>query len=225
LVASAPLVLGAVIGARTKPHPRLLAGLLALAAGALLTALAFELFADSVERGGVWMASGGLLAGALIFVLIDTWLDRRVESAEGAATGFALLAAVTLDGVPENVALGVTIGGGAAGLALLAAIFVSNFPEALAGAVSMREQGRSARSVVLLWTSAAALLTGAVLLGAGPLAASSPQSLSLPLAFAAGAVLASVADTLMPTAYRDGGPLVALSTAVGFVLAFVLSTM
>jgi ZIP family zinc transporter len=89
----------------------------------------------------------------------------------------------------------------------------------------MREQGRSARSVVLLWTSAAALLTGAVLLGAGPLAASSPQSLSLPLAFAAGAVLASVADTLMPTAYRDGGPLVALSTAVGFVLAFVLSTM
>ena len=37
------------------------------------------------------------------------------------------------------------------------------------------------------------------------------------------AALASLADALMPEAYEDGGPAVALSTAAGFVLSYVLS--
>ena len=135
----------------------------------------------------------------------------------------ALLAAVTLDGVPENLALGVSLGEGTGGLALLAAIFVSNFPEALVGAASMRSQGRSAVSVIGLWTVCAALLVVAVVVGAGPFSNTDPETISLPLAFAAGAVLASLADTLMPEAYEHGGPAVALSTASGFVLSFVLS--
>jgi ZIP family zinc transporter len=135
----------------------------------------------------------------------------------------ALLAAVTLDGVPENIALGVSLGEGTGGLALLAAIFVSNFPEALVGASSMRVQGRSSRSILGLWAVCAALLVLAVVLGAGPLSNAEPETISLPLAFAAGAVIASLADTLMPEAYEHGGPAVALSTAAGFVLAFVLS--
>ena len=52
--------------------------------------------------------------------------------------GLALLAAVTLDGVPENLALGVSLVGGLS-LSLLVAIFFSNLPEALVGAVAMRE--------------------------------------------------------------------------------------
>jgi ZIP family zinc transporter len=62
-----------------------------------------------------------------------------------------------------------------------------------------------------------------VIVGAGPLANTDPETISLPLAFAAGAVIASLADTLMPEAYEHGGPAVALSTAAGFVLSFVLS--
>ena len=141
------------------------------------------------------------------------------------AAGLALLAAVTLDGVPENVALGVSLGEGTGGLALLAAIFVSNFPEALVGSASMRAQGRSHLFIIGTWTACAVLLTAAVVVGAGPLSRADPETLSMPLAFAAGAVLASLADTLMPEAYEDGGPTVALSTAAGFVLAFVLATL
>ena len=137
----------------------------------------------------------------------------------------ALLAAVTLDGIPENLALGVSLGESAGGLALLAAIFVSNFPEALVGSASMREQGRSTGYILGTWGICAVLLTLAVVVGAGPLANSDPTTLSLPLAFAAGAVLASLADTLMPEAYEKGGPVVALSTAAGFLLSFVLSTV
>ena len=59
---------------------------------------------------------------------------ERVEEAatqgSSAVVGFALLAAVTLDGVPENLALGVSLLTGGGSIALLVAIFCSNFPEA-----------------------------------------------------------------------------------------------
>jgi ZIP family zinc transporter len=253
VVASSALLIGAIIGVRFRLPKRLLAILLSFAAGALITALSFELFEDAYERGGIWRAAIGLLVGALVFAvlsaLLDRWaqpasteraadeypgsakLDTDAAAAERApssattrgAAGMALLAAVTLDGVPENIALGVSLGEGTGGLALLAAIFVSNLPEALVGASSMRSQGRSVAGVLGLWSICAALLVLAVVAGAGPLANADAETISLPLAFAAGAVIASLADTLMPEAYEHGGPAVALSTAAGFVLSFVLS--
>jgi len=89
----------------------------------------------------------------------------------------------------------------------------------------MKGQGRSLTFVLGTWTVCAVLLALAVVVGAGPLASSSEETISLPLAFAAGAVLASLADTLMPEAYEQGGPTVALSTTAGFLLSFVLSTL
>ncbi len=152
--------------------------------------------------------------------------DRSASSAStSGGAGLAVLAAVTLDGVPENAALGISLGASGGSLALLAAIFAWNLPESLVGAASMRAQGRSTTYAVGLWSVAAVLLTAAVLLGAGPLSTVSDETISLPLAFAAGAVVASLADTLMPEAYEQGGPLVALSTALGFVLSFLLATL
>ncbi len=253
VVASSALVLGALIGVRFNLPKRILAILLPFAAGSLITALSFELFEDAFEHGGIWRAAIGLAAGAIVFTVLSALLDRWAQAGSGTtpadeyegsakldtdaaaqehsptsastrgAAGMALLAAVTLDGVPENVALGVALGEGTGGLALLAAIFVSNFPEALVGASSMRSQGRSSLAVIGLWVGCAALLVLAVLIGAGPLSGSDPETISLPLAFAAGAVIASLADTLMPEAYENGGPAVALSTAAGFLLSFVLS--
>ena len=249
-IGSSALILGALAGGRAQIPKRVLAAMLAFAAGALITALAFELFEDSYEQGGIWRAAIGLLIGAVVFTVISHQLDRWAEghheedhgsekldqdaaasdaspsaaSVSGSA-GWALLAAVTLDGVPENIAMGVSLGEGTGGLALLAAIFASNFPEALVGSASMRAQGRSQSFIVGVWAVCALLLTMAVVFGAGPLSSADPETLSLPLAFAAGAVLASLADTLMPEAYEQGGPAVALSTAAGFVLSFVLATM
>ena len=150
--------------------------------------------------------------------------DQPATAASTRGTaGLALLAAATLDGVPENLALGISLTEGTGGLALMTAIFVSNLPEALVGAASMREQGRPAGQVIGLWTACAALVTVAVVVGAAFLTGSDPAVVSLPLAFAAGAVIAALADTIMPEAFEHGGPAVALSTAAGFVLSFVLS--
>ncbi|MCR2810764.1 MULTISPECIES: zinc permease [unclassified Microbacterium] len=252
-VASVALVIGAAVGARLELPKRLLAILLSFAAGALITALSFELFEDSYERGGIWLAVVGLFAGAVVFTILSALLDRWAQagsrskpadevkgsvkldtdaaaagrSASSATTrgtaGVALLAAVTLDGVPENLALGISLTEGTGSIALLAAIFASNLPEALVGAASMRDQGRTTSQIMWLWAACAVLLSGAVVAGAVFLSQSDPAVVSLPLAFAAGAVIASLADTLMPEAYEHGGPAVALSTAAGFAVSFALS--
>ena len=219
LGASVPLLLGGALGAWWTPPQRLVAVALAFAAGALLSAVSFDLFAAAVEGGGTPRAALGFAGGAIVFVAIDTLLDRHVE--HGAA-GYALLAAVTLDGVPENAALGVSLVDGGS-IALLAAVFASNVPESLAGAVSMRDQGRSRTAVIGLWSGATVLLALAVVAGRLLFAGTAQADLALPLAFAGGAVLASVIDTLAPEAFRQGGPWIALASAAGFVMTFELS--
>lgn len=234
LAASSALVIGAVAGSVWTP-PRWVTGvLLAFASGALISALAFELFEEAFALGGAWRAGLGLLTGAAVFVAADSFLDRYLTGSTGPGqrevasvgsgngVGLALLAAVTLDGVPENLALGVSLVGGVS-LTLLIAIFFSNLPESLVGAVAMRQAGQSARTVVTTWVGCAILLAAAVLLGRQAAGDLTEQVLALALAFAGGAVLASLADTLMPEAFEHGGPLNAFATAAGFFLSFVLA--
>jgi zinc transporter, ZIP family len=233
-LASSALVIGGALGSFWKPSSLVTGAMLAFASGTLISALAFELFPEAVELGGLRASGWGLLAGAATFVVINAWLDNRAAAEQrgkvavaGRGVGLALLAAVTLDGVPENLALGVSLAGeettGGGSLALLVAIFASNFPEALVGAVSMRSQGHPPGYAIGLWGATAGLLTLAVVVGRQALATAEPSTLAFPLAFAGGAVLASLADTLMPEAFERGRPVNAFATAAGFYVSFALA--
>ena len=233
LAASSALVIGAAVGSVWQPPLRVTGVLLAFASGALISALAFELFEDAFELGGAVRSGIGLLAGAAAFVAVDSLLDRYVAGKAGPhqrevakeggspGVGWALLAAVTLDGVPENLALGVSLVEGAS-ITLLIAIFFSNLPESLVGAVSMR-RNRSRRETIAIWVGCAAVLTLAVVVGRLLAAGLSDSVLALSLGFAGGAVLASLADTLMPEAFEHGRPLNAFATAAGFFVSYVLA--
>ena len=231
VVASSALVIGAVAGAYWSPPRHLLAAALAFASGALMSALAFDLFEESFRASGAWLSGIGLVGGAVTFVVADALLDRYI--AEGGSnvmapnSAFALLAAVTLDGIPENMALGVSLleTSGTGALALLFAIFFSNLPEALGGAVGMRQQGRSRGFAIGVWSATAVVLAAAVVLGNFALSGMGMEGglVAMLLSFAGGAVLASLADTLMPDAYREGGAWVALATTAGFLLSFLIS--
>ncbi|MGP4058370.1 ZIP family metal transporter [Mycobacterium sp. 4D054] len=234
ITASSALVIGALVGVRWDLPKKVTGVLLAFASGALISALAFELFEDAFQLGGALHSGLGLLGGAAAFVVADSLLDRYISGSSGPqqrevvsdgagrGVGLALLAAVTLDGVPENLALGVSLVGGAS-LSLLVAIFLSNFPEALVGGMSMRKSGMSGRAVIGVWLGCAALLAAAVVVGRVTAGQLSEPVLALALAFAGGAVLASLADTLMPEAFEHGRPLNAFATAGGFFLSFVLA--
>ncbi len=234
LAASSALVIGAAVGVRWNAPRKVTGVLLAFASGALISALAFELFEEAYELGGAVRSGLGLLAGAVAFVTVDTALDRRVAghpgpeerevAAEGArgGVGWALLAAVTLDGVPENLALGVSLVEGAS-VTLLVAIFFSNLPESLVGAQAMRGEGRRGRTVVMTWLACAVLLALAVVLGRGIAGGLSDEILAVALGFAGGAVVGSRAATHIPEAMEPRGPNNPLATAAGFFLSFVLA--
>lgn len=236
-LASSALVVGSVLGVFWRPSHRLTGIFLAFASGTLIAALAFDLFPIAVELGGLLNSSIGLIVGAAVFVVTNQLVDKRLAPQavsghkaeqhdvlrEGAkrTVGFALLASVTLDGVPENLALGVSMQTGAT-LTLLVAIFASNFPEALVGAIAMRNGGQSRLAIVLIWFATAVILTSMVVIGrlAGNLP---PNWHALMMSFAGGAVIASLADTLMPEAFERGRPLNSFATAAGFVLSFALA--
>lgn len=217
--ASAALVAGAAVGALWTPPEHLTATALAFAGGALTSAFSFELFAEADEIGGARYAAAGMIVGAAVFILVDA---KLLGDMRGSAVGLALLAAAVLDGVSENLALGVSLIGGAS-IALLVAICVANVPEALGGAVRMREQGSSAGAVLALWSTAAVLLAVSVVAGRLLLDGAPGSVLAVLLGFAGGAVLAALATTVFPEAFENGGPFVAFATVAGFLVAYVLS--
>lgn len=214
-----PLVIGAAIGLRTTLPEPLLASLMAFGAGTMIAAVSNELFEPAFLQAGAVTAGVALFAGAAVYVVANRFLERR---GGGAAVGWALMLGTVLDGVPENTALGVTLGSGG-GLALLVAIAVGNVPEAIGGSALLhRERKVSTGKAFGLWVLTGVALVvvtvgGQVLaeyLGATPI--------STIQAFAGGATVAVLADSLMPEAYREGGWWVGIATAAGFLVAFLL---
>ncbi|WP_016690731.1 ZIP family metal transporter [Rhodococcus rhodochrous] len=214
-----PLFLGAAIGLRYDlPRPAL-AGSMAFGAGAMVAAVSTELFAPAFTDQGLWAAGGALMLGTLVYVVADHLIENKLGPA---ALGWALMLGALLDGIPENAALGTTLTeAGSAGLVLLVAVAVGNIPEAVAGAASMRADFPH-RTALAIWGVTAVLLVAVVVAAAAFADSLPPAGISLIQAFAGGATIAVMADSLMPEAYREGGWWVGICTAAGFLIAFAL---
>ena len=191
---------------------------MAFGAGTLVAAVSEELFGPAFESMTPALAGASLLAGAAVYVVAAHLIDTRLGAS---AVGWALLLGAVLDGVPENVALGVSMDQG--GLVLLVAIAVGNTPEAISSGAYLRgEMGMARRRGMLLWAATGVLLV-LTTVGANAAAGSvGPASIAAIQAFAGGATVAVLADTLMPQAYKQGGWWVGLATACGFLVAYVL---
>ncbi|MEB3416079.1 zinc transporter [Alteriqipengyuania sp. WL0013] len=223
LVVSGALIAGAVWGVYGKLSGRLEGFLVALAGGALLLSVTSELIQPSVERGGLFPAMLGVAAGAIVFTVCDYLIDEKW----GEKSGGGLLAAITLDGIPENLALGVALigAGGLEVAALAGSILLSNLPEAAGGAREMAESGRAKGKVVGLWAGTALLLSMAAIAGYLALDTVGEEALAIIRCFAAGAVVASLATEVFPKAYREDSHLAGVATALGVILAFGLGSL
>lgn len=223
LVVSGALLVGAAWGIFGKQHEPTEGFLIALAGGALLLSVTTELIQPSIERSTLWVAAAGVLAGAVAFALIDYWIDEKW----GPDSGGGLLAAITLDGIPENLALGVAlIGAGAMEVAALAgSILLSNLPEAAGGARQMAGGGQSKGKIFGLWAATALLLSLAAIGGNLLLEGASEHHLAFIRCFAAGAVVASLATEVFPQAFKEDRHWTGLATALGVILAFLLGSL
>ncbi|MBF6357417.1 ZIP family metal transporter [Nocardia higoensis] len=220
LGAAVPLLIGAAVGLRWTLPKAGLGALMAFGAGTMIAAVSMELFEPAFRRTGVWISGAALLLGAAFYVVAD----RLIETRLGPATiGWALLLGAVLDGIPESTALGVSLGPGT-GIALLVAIAVGNVPEAIGGAALMRERSQTSTATVLwFWAAITAALVAVTVLGHALSESITGTHVGTVQAFAGGATIAVLADSLMPEAYREGGWWIGMATAAGFLLSFVLA--
>jgi ZIP family zinc transporter len=232
LAAASSLVVGAVIGIAMPIPRRLVALIMAFGAGALVSALAFDLTAEAFERGGTAATAIGLAAGAIAYFIGDLAIERRGRrgsamapaESSGSTSGPAIVLGALLDGLPESIVLGASlIGGLGVSVSFLAAVALSNLPEGIAGARDLRDGGYSRGWIIGLWLGVAVASALAAGLGNGLLGEMNLAAVAIIEAFAAGAILCMLADAMFPESFAHGGPAVGLSTVLGFALAFFLS--
>jgi ZIP family zinc transporter len=226
--AASSLLIGGLLVMWRPIGERTIGLIMAFGAGVLISGVAFELIAPAIteaESGGHWKVALGLGAGALTFYLGDAYIDhmggdKRKSSKGGGGSALALTLGIVLDGIPESIALGLTLlGGEGVSAAFLAAVFLSNLPEAIGATSGFQKAGRSNRWVIGLWIAIILVSGLSALVGYGLLENASGTAVAVVDAFAAGAILTMLADTMMPEAFERGGREVGLLTTLGFALA------
>jgi zinc transporter, ZIP family len=149
-----------------------------------------------------------------------------MHGAQEDGSPLAIVLGTVLDGIPESMVIGLTIyEGGEVGAAYLAAVFISNLPESLASTAGLAASGWNAMRILAMWTGIVLISGVASLAGYALFQGSSPDTVAFVLAFAAGAILTMLADTMMPEAYENGGRLTGVATTLGFVVAFAIHTL
>jgi ZIP family zinc transporter len=218
--AASSLVLGAALGLARRWPDRLVGLVLAFGAGALISAVSFDLAEEGVKAGGSASVGVGLAVGALTYFLAD----RALPQAQGDDGGSALALGAFLDGIPEQAVLGIGLAAGkGVGVGLLAAIFVSNLPEAIGSASQMRDAKRSPSVIRRLWLVVAAVCLLATLAGYAIADSASGHLQGGIDGFAAGALLVMLVDSMIPEAARKAGSVAGLVTTLGFAVAAGLS--
>ena len=226
------LLVGSAVGVFLPVRKRVIAGVMAFGGGVLISAISFELLDESARKGHLDTLAIGMILGALTFFVGDWVLDHRGgkhrkrsggQQADGNPT--AIVLGALLDGIPESAAIGVSLlGGQTVSAAVVAAVFLSNVPESMSAATGLQKAGHSDRWILGLWLAVTAVSALAAGLGYAVLGGASPDLVAGIEAFAAGAILTMLADTMMPEAFEEGGSLVGLLTVAGFVISVFLST-
>jgi ZIP family zinc transporter len=238
LVGGSALILGAVIAYFATLPQRLIASVMAIGSGVLISAVAFDLMDEAFKQGGFDSTAMGFLGGAAVYTVANIIVSRRgarhrkrsgsnpnesqpdAQSDSGAAIAIGAL----LDGIPESVVIGVSLlGGGGVSAVTVAAVFLSNVPEGLSSAAGMKAAGRSARYIFGVWGGIAIASAIAAMFGNVMLAGASPDLIAAVTAVAAGAILAMLVDTMIPEATEATHDYAGLIAVVGFLGAFVLS--
>ena len=227
------LIIGAALALAFHPSKRVVGWVLAFGAGALISAVAYELVLDAIEDDETRALGVGIALGALTFYAGDLLIDKRgghdrkgMERETGEGNALAIFLGTLLDGIPESFILGITIQTqGEVGLAFLAAVFVANFPEGMAASSGFRDAGWSSQRILGVWLGVMAVSALSAAFGFSLFGQMSTLEGTYVQGFAAGALLTMLSDTMLPEAYEQSGPAVGLWTTLGFSVAIAIYSM
>ena len=238
LIAGSALLVGAGVGDLITLRRTTIAAVMAFGSGVLISALSFDLMAEAYRRGGFYSTSAGFVAGAVIYSIANWVLARHgaknrkrsggQQPSEGdqPGSGLAIAIGALLDGIPESMVIGLSLlGGGTVSFVAVIAIFISNIPEGLSSSAGMKKAGRSRTYVFGLWTAITVISGIAALIGYLLGQGTSQMMVAAITAMAAGAMLAMLADTMIPEAFDEARNWAGLITVLGFLVAFILTKL
>lgn len=241
LIGGSSVFIGAILGMFIDINKKVIAAIMAFGSGVLISALSIDLMEEAHFTGGMLAVCIGFVLGGLVFVIGDYFVDhsgghlRKAthgnhhiarSGSKKSISGMALFLGAMLDGVPESAAIGMNLLKGAnMGILLLAAVFLSNIPEGISGAVGMKKAKKSKKYILTVWFTIVIVSGIASLIGYQFIGSGSEHFKAAAMAFAAGAILAMITDTMIPEAFENGGRLVALTAVIGFLAAFIISRL
>lgn len=233
IINGSSVVLGAIVGIFKELKQKTIAAFMAFGSGALICALTFGLMEASFNHGGFDAVIIGFLVGGLLFIGSDHVIHllggRKHQHYKPVSQQFnmnSLMIALgsALDGIPESIALGIAFFSDRnLGFMLMAAIFISNFPEGISSAGGLKKGGFSRRKIFSIWMAVGLLMAFATFFSFLFLHDLNPNTIGILEALAAGAILAMLADSMMPEAYENGGYAIGILTILGFLVAFIMS--
>jgi ZIP family zinc transporter len=230
------LLIGSFVGLYLKIPQRNIAQIMAFGSGVLISALSIDLMSEAFEiTEKTMLVSFSFLAGALVFVGGDmavdsigaefrksTLIDPNVVS--NGNSGMAILLGTLLDGIPESLVMGATLSvGGTGGLVFVAAVFLSNFPEGISGTIAMKNSGMSSIKIIGIWVIMLLVTILCTVVGYQFLGNAPSEFRAASMAFASGAILAMLSDTMLPESFKEGGKLTGIFVVIGFLVAFLVS--
>jgi zinc transporter, ZIP family len=227
---AAALLVGSLIAYQLAPGQSVIAVVMALGTGLLIGSVSFELVDDALQTRTVAWVGLSVLVGAAVFTVGDWLLSRRgggerkdMEGAQAEGSPLAIVLGSVLDGIPESFVLGLTVLQGGVSVSLLAGVALSNLPEGMSSSSGLKAAGWPRGRVVLMWL--AVVVVSALSAAAGYLLLDPASGLTgaLVQGFAAGALLAMLADTMLPEAYKVEGVLTGPLVVVGFAVSLALS--
>lgn len=225
-VAASPLIVGAILALLRTWPPRWLGIVLGFGAGALMASIAFELWEEGLDLAGPIPLIVGVVAGALAYFIADRILDARAAKSknQGSGAGVPLALGALLDGIPEQLVLGIGLASGEpVSIALVVAIVVSNLPESIGSAADLLKGGMTKSRVLLLWAGISVICALATVAGFALASSTGDDFRAGASGFAAGALLVMLVDSMVPDAQQKAKQVTGLATVLGFALAAGLS--
>jgi ZIP family zinc transporter len=230
------LLLGSFIGLYLKISKKQIALIMAFGCGVLISSLSVDLMTEAFELSKDTIVVGvAFLLGAIIFVCGDYLIDKiggekrkstkELNNIETENTsGNAILLGTLLDGIPESLVMGAALAsGGNGGLVFVVAVFLSNFPEGISGTIAMKNSGMNKNKILFTWSLMVFVTIFFTVFGYKFLGTASNNFKAFSMAFASGAILAMLSDSMLPEAFKEGGKLTGIIVAAGFLVAFLLT--